>query len=112
RGCTHEFNACCRPRAARDEKTRPRLRDLERDGRERAFRIVAELFESADPVIALVTAPHVIASRENGIAFDRLALKRLAGSGPVLERDVFEIEIDRLAVGTHRADARCCGSGH
>ena len=81
------------------------MRHVERHGRQRAFRIVAEFFESADPVVALVIAPHVIAARENGVAFDWLAFECFAGGGPVLERAVFEIEIERFAIFTGGSDA-------
>ena len=102
----NEFDPCRRPRSARDEETRPRLRDLERDGRQRAFRIVAELFESADPVIALVIAPHVIAARENGIAFDRLAFECFAFRFPIAQVAGFKVEIERLAVFSDGFGAR------
>src|SRR5262249_51796909 len=99
-------------RAAADQKRRPGVRDPERDRRERAARLVAELLEAADPELALVLRPHVVAARVDGVALDRLALEGVALGGPVLGGGGLEVEVERLAVGAERQHAlRRVGGG-
>src|SRR5205807_6873052 len=72
---------------------------------QRAFRVVPHFFKAANPVIALVIAPHVVAARENGVVFGRLAFERFAGGGPVTQIAGFEIEVERSAVFAEGFDA-------
>src|SRR5207245_8611325 len=70
-----------------------------------AFGIVPDFFEPADPVIALVIAPHLATAWENRVALDGLAFERLAFGFPILERAILEIEIERLAIFADGPDA-------
>src|SRR5262245_44184415 len=100
-----QLNACGRPRPARYQEAGPGLGNFERQGSERSFGIVADFFEAADPVTALVIAPHVAAARGNRVALNGLALERLAFGLPVFEGARFEVEIERFAILADGPDA-------
>ena len=87
------------------EEARPGMRDFERRGSQGAFGIVPDFFEPADPVIALMIAPHVVAARENRVALDGLAIECLAFGLPILERAILEIEVERFAIFADGPDA-------
>src|SRR5205823_4971200 len=69
---------------AADQERGPRVRHRKRDGGEGALCLVAVDLVAADPVLALVLAPHVAAALDDGIALDRLSLESVALGGPVL----------------------------
>src|ERR1043166_6256258 len=84
--------------SARDEEARPTMSDLEGRGGERSLGVVPMCFKSADPVIAMVIAVHVVAAFGNGVALDRLLIESISSGGPVAKRAVLEIEVERLAI--------------
>ena len=110
RAGVHQFDARRRPRPARNQEAGPGLGDFERHGSQRALGIVADFFEAADPVIALVIAPHVVAAWEHRVALDGLAFERLACGLPILKRAVLEVEVERLAIFADGPEARRRGA--
>src|SRR5258708_1888308 len=81
------------------------MRDLEGSGGERTLRLVAGQLVSADPVLPLMSAPHVAAAFGNGVGIDGLSLEGVAGGGPVAEIAGLEVEIEWFAVSAERQNA-------
>src|ERR1043165_5992153 len=73
--------------------------NLERNRSQSAFRIVPADLEGANPIAALVIAPHVRAALCDGVAFNWLVLKCLAHRRPIPERAVFKVKVQSSAVG-------------
>src|SRR6185437_15997214 len=103
-----KFHARFGPMPAADEKTRPAMRSLKRDAGERAGGIVRAWrgldLIPADPEFALVGAAIAGSALIDGIATNRLTIEGIARGGPVFERAVFKIEVERFAVRSHRFD--------
>ena len=106
----HQFHARFVSRSAGDAKAGVRLCHFERGGSERPLRSVAiGNFEAADPELSDVVAGHAAAAGRDRIALDRLPGKGLAAGHPIVERALFEIQIERPSVHAARQFARGAG---
>src|SRR5437773_5506806 len=83
------------------------MRHLERLARQRPHRLIAHLLISADPILPrMLRLLPIRRPQLADVTLDRLSFECLSFNLPSLERAIFKIKVQRLAVRAQRDDTR------